>query len=88
MIPEARTLIERIAATQYSVITERGGSSPYTFDKLYKVPKEHTAEGLGEKFQKYLDELTAKRKQLNLWKVVLFFKWELIQHTAWFFLTH
>ena len=86
MIPEAKTLIQKIAGTQYSVITEKGRTSPYTFDMLYQVPKEHSADGLGQEFQTYLDELTSQGKELTIWKVASFFKRVMAGHIAWFFL--
>ena len=76
-------MIERVASTQYRVITEKGRSRPYQFDMLFQVPEEHTADGLGKKFQKYLDEETAKGKELTLWRFVIFFKRELVRHILW-----
>ena len=88
MIPEAKTLAQRLASTQFCVITERGRTTPYTFDRLYGVPEEHTTNGLGRKFQKYLDGLTAQGKELTLWNVAIFFKWVMVKHVGWLFLAH
>ena len=81
MIPEASTLIEKFAETQYSVITEAGRKQPYTFERLFKIPKEYTVDGQGEEFLEYYKSLEAKGKEINIRNFLIFFKKEIIFHS-------
>ena len=80
MIPRAEKVIEKIADTQYRVITEKGRNKPYTLDTLFTIPKEHSAEGLGAEFQQFMNKLNQEGRELTIWKSILFFRFRLIVH--------
>ena len=80
MIPEKETLLQRIASTQYTVITERGRKEPYPFNNLFKIPEEFTTEGLEDDFLEYFKSLEAQGKQMSLINFSLYFKWIMLRH--------
>ena len=74
MIPEAKTVLERISNTQYSVITERGRKEPYTFENLFEIPDKFKVGGLGEDFMDYIKSLQAKGREIGIMDIAFYFR--------------
>ena len=81
MIPEAKTILQKVANTHFSVITARGRKKPYTLDNLFDIQKQYKVEGLGSNFLEYSKLLQAKGKEIGIKEIVLYFKDHIIFHS-------
>ena len=80
MLRKPKSFIEKIADTQYQVITQKGRETKYSFKNLFGIPSEHTSAGLGREFEGYVGSLQKKGEKIGLWAFFKFFKRELIYH--------
>ena len=81
MIPEAKTILQKVANTHFSVITARGRKKPYTLDNLFDIQNQYKVEGLGSSFLEYFKLLQAEGKEIGIKEIVLYFKGHIIFHT-------
>ena len=78
MISDPKTVLERIANTQYSVITARGRKEPYTFENLFQIPDKYKVEGLGNDFVDYIKKIQAKGKEIGIMDIAFYFRRQII----------
>ena len=77
---KATTLVEHLFHTENNAIIERGSKEPFTFERLFRIPKEHTYGDMGVKFIAYFQELAKKGEDLSVFEIARFFKWETVIH--------
>ena len=51
MFPQPSNLFEKITHFECAKVIDRGLEEPYTLDRLYKSPTEHTYRGCGKEFE-------------------------------------